>query len=333
MIYHSNYQLKEYNAFRTEALAKLFCEPQTVAELREAITDHPSESKLIIGAGCNMFFTKDFEGLVICPQLKGIREVTEHESGSILLEVMASEDWDSFVGYCVENGYSGLENLSLIPGSVGAAPIQNIGAYGAEVKDCIQEVVALDINTGDSYSFTNSECEFGYRDSIFKKTKQFVVISVVFRLEKNFRYVEKYADLNKELAGTKNPSASDVREAVIRVRKRKLPDHLELPNCGSFFKNPYILPEVAERIKSEYENLPLYPVAGGLLKTSAAFLIDRAGFRGLREGNVGTYPNQALIIVNYGTVDGNEIVKFMHRIQEAVILKFGIELEPEVWIF
>lgn len=333
MIFHKYFQLKEYNAFQTEAFAKLFCEPATIEELRQAILDYPDERKLVLGAGCNLFFTHDFDGLVIKPNLKGMREMPDQEDGSILVEAMASEDWDSFVAHCVENGYAGLENLSFIPGSVGAAPIQNIGAYGAEVKDCIQEVVALDIATGQSLSFTAQECEFGYRDSIFKRNQKYIVISVVFRLNKSFQYVEKYADLNQELAEVEQPSISDVREAVIRVRKRKLPDHRELPNCGSFFKNPYISAEIAEKIKVEYENLPLYPVEGGLLKTSAAFLIDRAGFRGMRDGDVGTYPNQALIIVNYGTADGNDIVRFMNRIRDAVNAKFGILLEPEVWVF
>lgn len=334
MIYLSNHPLKPYNAFRTEANAKLFCEPETIEDIRHAILDYPDEKKLVIGHGCNLFFTKDFDGLVIKPNFKGIREMPdEDKESSILVEVMASEDWDSFVAHCVSEGYSGLENLSLIPGSVGAAPIQNIGAYGAEVRNCIQEVVAFDMQTGESISFSNSECHFGYRDSIFKQTKKYLVISVLFRLKKTFHYVEKYADLNKELAETENPTITDVREAVIKVRKRKLPDHKELPNCGSFFKNPYINTEVAEKIKENYPDLPLFPIEGGLFKTSAAFLIDRAGFRGFRDGNVGTYPNQALIIVNYGTSDGNEIVNFMNRIKEAVSTKFAINLEPEVWIF
>lgn len=333
MEYISHYQLKEYNAFRTEAYAKLFCAPHTIGELRQAILDYPNEQKLVIGGGCNLFFTHDFDGLVIKPNLRGLHEISTEGSDDVLIEAMASEDWDSFVEHCVEKGYAGLENLSLIPGTVGAAPVQNIGAYGTEVKDYIQEVVALDINTGESLSFSNHECGFAYRDSLFKRTKKYVVVSVVFRLKKKLRNIAKYADLNKELAGTINPTILDVRNAVIRVRRRKLPDHTELPNCGSFFKNPYITPETAEKIKAEYEELPLYPVDGGLLKTSAAFLIDRAGFRGFREGNVGTYPNQALIIVNYGTSDGKDIVNVMNHIREAVNAKFGVMLEPEVWIF
>lgn len=332
MIYHSHYQLKELNAFRTEAYAKLYCEPQSIEEIRQVILDYPNEKKLIVGAGCNMFFTEDFDGLVLKPNLKGFREVAD-EDDSVTIEVMASEDWDNFVGYCVSNGYAGLENLSYIPGSVGAAPIQNIGAYGAEVKDCLQEVIALDIYTGESFSFSNSECEFGYRESMFKKTRRYIVISVVFKLSTCFRYQEKYVDLNRELAEIDEPTLQEVRDAVIRVRKRKLPDHRELPNCGSFFKNPYISTEKARELKARFDTIPLYPVQEGLLKTSAAFLIDKAGFKGVRDGNMGTYPNQPLILVNYGSADGNEIVRFMEKIRHEVEIVFGVRLEPEVWIF
>lgn len=333
MIYSYNHPLKQCNAFRTEANAKIFCEPATIGELRDAILAHPNEKKLVIGKGCNMFFTQDFDGLVIKPNLKGMREMPDEERGQMFIEVMASEDWDDFVAYCVGKGYAGLENLSLIPGSVGAAPVQNIGAYGAELRDCLQEVVALDIDTGESFSFSNAECQFGYRDSIFKRQRNFVIVSVLFRLKKSFRYVEKYADLNCELAEIEQPTLQQVREAVIRVRKRKLPDHETLPNCGSFFKNPYITPQKADELKSLHPDLPLYPAERGLLKTSAAFLIDKAGFRGVRDGEVGTYHNQALIIVNYGTPHGSDIVRFMQKIRQGVTEQFGIELEPEVWIF
>ncbi|MDH6354417.1 UDP-N-acetylmuramate dehydrogenase [Dysgonomonas sp. PH5-45] len=328
-----HFQLKNYNAFRTEAFAKLFCEPQNITELRECLLKYPHEQKLIIGDGCNLFFTKDFDGLVIHPQIKGIREISGDEGDEdVFMEVMASEDWDSLVEYCVGKGFSGLENLSLIPGTVGASPVQNIGAYGAEVKDCIREVVALDIHTGEAVSFSNAECEFSYRDSVFKRKKGYIIVSVVFQLKKTFKYEPKYVDLNKELESTEEPSLQDVRDAVIRIRKRKLPDHKELPNCGSFFKNPYIEKEQAEVLGKIHPGLPVYPQPNGLVKTSAAFLIDKAGYRGKRIGNIGTYPNQALIVVNYGATDGNEIVEFMHEIQEAVQEEFNISLEPEVRI-
>lgn len=327
-----NVQLKPYNAFQTEALAKLFYAPTNIQELKECLKRNSSEKKLIVGGGCNIFFTKDFEGIVIRPELKGFREISDEDDDDVFIEVMASEDWDNFVQHCVEKGFSGLENLSLIPGTVGASPIQNIGAYGVEVKDCIREVVALDIETGEAVSFSNNECEFAYRDSIFKRSEKYIVISVVFHLSKKFAYTPKYADLNKELEEIENPTIKDVRDAVIRIRQRKLPDHHEIPNCGSFFKNPYITKEEADVLIALYPDLPLYPQKDGLFKTSAAFLIDRAGFKGKRIGNIGTYQNQALIIVNYGATDGNEILAFSQKIQETVSQLFNIQLEPEVRI-
>lgn len=331
---HQNFQLKDYNSFKTEALAKIFCKPQSVSELRECLAKYPNEKKLIIGEGCNLFFTENFDGLVINLDIKGIREVSDEEDEDVFMEVMASEDWDDFVEYCVSKGFSGLENLSYIPGTVGASPVQNIGAYGAEVKDSIKEVVAIDVNTGEAVSFSNLECEFSYRDSIFKHTDRYIIVSVVFHLKKTFAYEPKYVDLNKELENIENPTIQDVRDAVITIRKRKLPDHKELPNCGSFFKNPYITKEKAIKIRETCPDLPIYHLHGndGLVKTSAAFLIDRAGYRGKKIGNIGTYPNQALIIVNYGSSDGNEIVSFMHEVKSAVQEKFGIDLEPEVRI-
>jgi len=335
MDYYRQIQLKNYNSFKTEALAKIFCEPTTIAELRQCLSDYPDEKKLIIGGGCNLFFTKDFDGLVIYPHIKGLREISdeEEEDEDIFLEVNASEDWDEFVAYCVERGFAGLENLSLIPGTVGAAPIQNIGAYGAEVKDVIREVVAVDMETGETVSFSNAECEFGYRDSIFKRANKYLIISVVFHLKRTFVYIPKYTDLNKELEEIEEPSIQDVRDAVIRVRQRKLPDEKVLPNGGSFFKNPYITQGHADKIKQEYPELPAFPYKDGLVKTSAAFLIDKAGYKGKRVGDLGTYPNQPLIIVNYGSADGNDIVRFMREVQGAVKDMFHIELEPEVRIF
>lgn len=327
-----NVQLKPYNAFQTEAFAKLFCTPTNIQELKECLERHSDKEKLIIGGGCNLFFTKDFDGVVIKPELKGLRELSDEEDDDVFIEVMASEDWDEFVQHCVNKGFSGLENLSLIPGTVGASPIQNIGAYGVEVKDSIREVVALDIETGEAVSFSNNECEFAYRDSIFKRSSKYIVVSVVFHLSKSFTYTPKYADLNKELENIENPTINDVREAVITIRKRKLPDHNEFPNCGSFFKNPYITKEEADVLSAIHPELPLYPQKDGMFKTSAAFLIDRAGFKGKKLGNIGTYQNQALIIVNYGATDGNEIVSFASKIQETVDELFNIKLEPEVRI-
>lgn len=333
MEYHKRYQLKDLNSFKTEAYAKIFCSPTNIDELKQCLEDYPSEKKLVIGGGCNIFFTKDFDGLVIKPAFYGLHEASSDEDEDVYIEVRASEDWDSFVAYTVERGFSGLENLSLIPGTVGAAPVQNIGAYGAEVKDYIREVVAMDIHTGEVISFANNECEFAYRDSIFKRRNMYVILSVVFHLKRTFSYIPKYLDLNRELEAIENPTIEDVREAVIRVRSRKLPDEKELPNAGSFFKNPYITTEQAERLREDYPDLPTYPYKEGWVKTSAAFLIDKAGYKGKRIGDIGTYPNQPLIIVNYGSSDGNDIVAFMEDIKSVVKQKFAIELEPEVRIY
>ena len=333
-MYQYNTQLKSYNSFQTEALAKIFCEPADINQLRQCLSDYPQEPKLILGGGCNLFFTQNFDGLVIKPTMYGIREVSDESDDSehVFLEVMGSEDWDQLVEYCVDKGYAGLENLSYIPGTVGASPVQNIGAYGAEVKDCIHEVVALNMETLEVVSFSNAECQFAYRDSIFKKQNNYIIISVVFLLNRSYVYTPKYADLNKELEEINEPTIKEVRDAVIRIRQRKLPNEKELPNCGSFFKNPYISQKLADSILKEYPDLPLYPLPNGLIKTSAAFLIDRAGYKGKQIGQIGTYPKQALIIVNYGSTDGNEIVCFMKEIQQAVTNKFNINLEPEVRI-
>lgn len=327
-----NIQLQPYNSFRTKARTKLFCEPQTVGELSEVLRAYPNEPKLVIGSGCNLFFTKDFDGLVIHPQMKGIRLLSENGSG-VELEAGAGEDWDNFVNYCVKKGYAGIENLSLIPGTVGAAPIQNIGAYGSEVKDAIVRVHAVNKDSGKPKTFTAEACEFGYRDSIFKRRRQHIVTSVVFRLSKSFAYTEKYADLNRELANVAHPSLSQVREAIIRIRRRKLPDPADLPNAGSFFKNPFLTKEEKERLLTKLPDAPIYPAETNTFKTSAAFLIEKAGYKGKRNGQVGIYEHHALIIVNYGTENGCDIVNFMHEVQHAVYEKFGIRLEPEVRIY
>lgn len=333
-MYLYNIQLRPYNSFQTEAVAKVFCEPSNVEELRQCLLDFADDDKLIIGGGCNLFFTKDFDGIVIKPNFYGKKILANpiNDPDHVHIEVMASEDWDELVEFCVNEGYSGLENLSYIPGTVGASPIQNIGAYGAEVKDCIYKVTTLNRETLEIEEFLNEECQFEYRDSYFKRSNKYIVISVEFCLNKTYHYTPKYADLNKELESIADPTIKDVREAVIRVRKRKLPDQRELPNAGSFFKNPYLSKKVAEKLKEEYPEVPLYPVDENVLKTSAAYLIDKAGYKGKQIGNIGTYPKQALIIVNYGSTNGNDIVSFMEEIQSVVAEKFNIQLEPEVRI-
>lgn len=325
-------QLQSFNSFRTKALARLFCEPSSPEEVSEILKTYPHEKKLVLGAGFNLFFTRDFDGLVIKPAIRGIKIVSENTE-YVDFEAGAAEDWDQFVGQSVALGYAGLENLSLIPSSVGASPIHNIGAYGTEVKDTIIKVKAVDIHTGELREFTNEECAFGYRDSIFKRTRAYIITSVVFRLSKSFTYKEKYVDLSRELEGITTPTLTQVRDAIIRIRTRKLPDFNLLPNAGSFFRNPVLTKEEKEALQKTLVDAPIYNVGDNEFKTSAAFLIEKAGFKGKRNGMVGTYAHHALIIVNYGTEKGQDIVDFMHGIQQEVKQQFGIMLEPEVWIY
>ena len=327
-----NIQLKPYNSFRTQAYAKLFCEPTSVEELSTLIKQYPNENKLIIGGGFNLFFTKNYDGLIIHPQIKGTN-IWYEDANLIEIEASASENWDDFVKYCVNKNYAGLENLSLIPSSVGASPVQNIGAYGTEVKDIITLVRTVNIHTGELKDFTNEMCQFGYRDSLFKRTGDYIITSVVFRLKKLFTYREKYIDLTKELKGNKYPTMEEVREAIIRIRQRKLPDYNLLPNAGSFFKNPFLTYNQKEELLQVLPNATIHNVNENCFKTSSAFLIDKAGYKNKRNGLVGTYEHHSLIIVNYGTEEGKDIVNFVEQIQQNVHSQFNVWLEPEVRVY
>ena len=326
-----NISLKPYNSFRTEALAALFCEPQTVEELMEILRSYPHHRKLILGSGCNLFFTKDYEGLVIKPAMKGIA-IIEEDTEHVIIKVQAGEDWDGLVEYCVNHHYAGLENLSLIPGNVGASPFQNIGAYGSEVKDCIEQVNAINMGTLQIESFTKDECQFSYRDSIFRKTRKYIITSIVCRLNKHFVYNDRYADVRAELHNNTSPTLSQVREAIIRIRTRKLPDPQVLPNAGSFFKNPILTLEEKENLLHILPDAPIFNFGENYFKTSAAYLIDQAGWKGKRIGDIGISEKHALIVVNYGTEKGSDIINFMHEVQKDVHHKFNVLLEPEVQI-
>lgn len=328
----NNIQLQGYNSFGTKAIAKLFCEPETQEELSEVLKQYSNEQKLVLGAGYNLFFTKDFDGIVIKPSMKNIEVIWEDED-HVEIEAGAGVEWDKMVEDCVLKGYAGIENLSLIPSSVGASPIQNIGAYGSEAKDTIVLVKAVDLITCKYIEFTNSECQFGYRNSIFKSSCRYIITSVVFRLSKSFTYKEKYIDLSRELKDVETPTLKQVRDAIVKIRTRKLPDAKTLPNAGSFFKNPILTLEEKNSLQRIVVDAPIYNIGDNNFKTSAAFLIEKAGFKGKRKGMVGTYEHHALVIVNYGTNIGKEISDFANEIQEEVLKLFGIKLEPEVWIY
>lgn len=332
MIVQKNIQLQNYNSFKTSAVAKLFCEPETQEELSNLLKSHSELKKLVLGAGNNLFFTKDFEGLVIKPNMQEIKVISEDDN-CVIIEAGAGVEWDKMVEDCVSKGFAGLENLSLIPSSVGASPIQNIGAYGSEAKDTITLVKSVDLETGEYREFTNRECQFGYRDSIFKRTNRYIITSVQFKLSKSFTYKEKYIDLSRELAGINSPTLKQVRDAIVKIRERKLPDTNIIPNAGSFFKNPILTEDEKNALQKIVLDAPIYNIGENKFKTSAAFLIERAGFKGKRKGMVGTYEHHALVIVNYGTDNGKDISDFASEIQQEVQKQFCIRLEPEVRIF
>ena len=289
--------------------------------------------KLVLGGGSNILFVKDFEGWVIQMALEGIQQVAA-DSNHVLLRVGAGVPWHNLVLYCVEKGYAGIENLSLIPGTVGAAPIQNIGAYGVELRDVFESLEAIEISTGTIKKFTKEDCAFGYRDSIFKNSLQgqYIIMYVTLRLSKQPTFHTSYGALQEVLAakGVKQVSIQAISEAVIHIRQQKLPDPRLIGNAGSFFKNPVVDQQVANRIKNEYPSLPIYPQADDQVKLSAAWLIEQCGWKGYRRGAVGVYPHQALILVNYGGALGQEIYELAQDIQQSIAQKFGIQLVPEV---
>ncbi len=326
-----NVELRDYNSFKTVAVAKLFYFAENIEELRMLLRQYSNEKKLVIGNGCNLFFTQDFDGLIIKTEMKGINILYEDEN-VVEIELMAGEDWDNFVLYCVERGYSGIENLSLIPGSAGAAPVQNIGAYGTELQDFVLKVNAIDLNTAELMEFSREECEFGYRNSIFKRTKNYVITSVVLQLSRKFSYNGKYAELNRALSSISSPTISQVRQAVIDIRTKKLPDYKKLPNAGSFFKNPVLDFETKNFLIQKLPDIPIYNISENMFKTSAAYLIEKADYKGIRMGMVGVYEHHALILVNYGADSGKDIVKLMNEIQKEVFERFGVMLNPEVRI-
>jgi len=328
-----SFSLKSFNTFGLKATTRFFAEANNLADLRTVVSvfkDNPLP-KLILGGGSNLLFTNDFEGITIYPDVKGfetIKQTDEH----IWVRAYAGENWDSFVEYCVSQNWGGVENLSHIPGNIGACPIQNIGAYGVEVKDVIEKVEALDLTTAEPRVFTNEDCKFGYRDSIFKNEAkgQYLVVAVIFKLAKKPEINTNYKDVLEELKGFNETSIATIRKAIINIRKRKLPDPEEFGNAGSFFKNSVIAIQHFEKIKTSYPEVPFYPISETEVKIPAAWLIQTSGWKGVREGNTGTHPTQPLVIINYGNATGSEIYAFATKIQQSILKTFAIELEMEV---
>jgi UDP-N-acetylmuramate dehydrogenase len=330
-----NQSLKELNSFGMDVRAETFIYLDNVKEMQELIStlNFDKEKTLVLGEGSNILFTKDFNGLVIHPCLKGI-EISDEDDRIVDLNVAAGENWDEFVDFCVKNNYGGLENLSLIPGSVGSAPVQNIGAYGVEVGEKIIWVEGLDLITGELRKIFAKDCGFGYRNSIFKKElkNRFVITSVHFKLDKNSGLNLSYGPVKRMFEAKKKHDIQTLRETIIEIRESKLPDYKNIGNAGSFFKNPVISIIQFQELQNSYPDIPSYP-SGDKIKIPAAWLIEKAGWKGVREDDAGTWPDQPLVLVNYGNATGKEILNLAEKIQDSINSQFGIELEMEVNVY
>ncbi len=331
--------LKAFNSFHIEVKAAFFSSFESVNELELLIDslDHVklTESSLpilVLGGGSNMLFISDFDGVVLQNKIRGIHMLST-ENDTVLVEVGAGVIWHDFVLYCIENGLGGVENLSLIPGTVGASPIQNIGAYGVEVKDVIEEVHVYNIKEKKQNVLKNSDCKFAYRSSIFKTTdkNKFVITSVVFRLSTTHELHLDYGAIRDELKRmhVENPSIKNVSDAIVHIRSSKLPDPAKIGNAGSFFKNPVVSEKILDAIKLKYEDVVFNKVDEGY-KLAAGWLIEKAGWKGVRKGDSGVHEKQALVLVNHGNALGAEILELANKIQASVFDIFGVELETEV---
>jgi UDP-N-acetylmuramate dehydrogenase len=330
----TNFSLKNYNTFGIEAKAKQFVAVHSIAELKTVLKQNKSENKFILGGGSNMLLTKDVDALVIHIDLKGKRITAENED-YVWVESQAGENWHEFVLWTIDQNFGGLENMSLIPGNVGTTPVQNIGAYGTEIKDTFISCEALTTINQELKTFTKEECHFGYRESIFKNEVKdlYIITSVVFKLTKrNHNINTSYGDIRNELAknNISNPSLKDVSNAVIAIRQSKLPDPKELGNSGSFFKNPILLKTDFEKIHQQFPEMKYYDVSETEVKVPAGWLIEQAGFKGKRFGDAGIHKKQALVLVNYGNATGQEILNVSKNIQETIFKTFGIHIEAEV---
>jgi len=325
--------LKPYNTFHIEAFCNQFFQITEVEQvldlIRKGIFKNPF---LILGGGSNVLFTQDFEGSVIQMNTKGIELIGENSS-RVYLKVAAGEDWEDLIQYCVDHEYYGIENLTGIPGKVGSSPVQNIGAYGVEVKDTVFQVHAFSLESGQKKIFTNEQCHFGYRESIFKKEQKnrWIITDVIFELSKIKHFNFEYAALkNLFVSDSKDLTIKEVREKIVEVRDSKLPNVEIIGSAGSFFKNPVVSLEKFEELHQQYPNLTHFPFEENRVKLAAGQLIDLCGWKGYREGDAGVYPKQALVLVNYGNAKGDDIVQLYKKIQKSVFEQFQVEIVLEV---
>lgn len=334
-----NFSLKRYNTFGIDVTAKYFTGFNSLVELEESLyynkptINNPQPATLILGGGSNILFTKNFDGLVLKNELKGIGLVREDEN-HIYLKAGAGENWHRFVQYCIQKNVAGVENLSLIPGNVGASPMQNIGAYGVEIKDVFHSLEAFHIHDKKLVEFNLADCEFGYRESVFKGKyrNQFVITAVTYRLNKQPVFNISYGAIQQELEtmGVKELSIANISAAVIRIRSSKLPDPTVIGNAGSFFKNPEINNNLFASLKNEFPAIVGYDLDNGKTKLAAGWLIEQCGWKGYRKGDAGCHSKQALVLVNYGDAKGEEIYELSTEIINSVKDKFGVELHREV---
>jgi UDP-N-acetylmuramate dehydrogenase len=325
-----NIPLKPYNTFGIQANAKRFVTVNSVKELKEIIA---SEKDLfLLGGGSNILLIKDVEKLVIHLNTKGII-INDFDEDEVLVTAEAGENWHELVLWCVSQNYGGLENLALIPGNVGTSPIQNIGAYGVEIKDVFQQFEAIDIETGKTKIFTSADCGFGYRNSVFKNELKgkFIIVNVTFKLtKKNHNINISYGAIKDLLTDKENPSIKEIADAVIAIRQSKLPDPKAIGNSGSFFKNPVISSVLFKELSEKYPEIPHYIVSENEIKIPAGWLIEQCGFKGKRFGDAGVHEKQALVLVNYSSASGKEIYALAQKIQQKVLETFKISLEIEV---
>jgi UDP-N-acetylmuramate dehydrogenase len=332
-----NVSLKPYNTFGLNAQAKLLARVGSVPELQEVLADTnlKSEERFILGGGSNILLTRNVDGLVIKNEIDGI-EVLEETPSHFLVKSGAGVMWHELVMHCIQNNYAGIENLSLIPGNVGAAPMQNIGAYGVELKDVFHSLEAVEMASGNVETFSSADCQFGYRESVFKRKLkgQFIISSVTLKLSKIPNVNTSYGAIEQELEvmGVSSPTIKEVSQAVINIRKSKLPDPKELGNSGSFFKNPVVPKSKFEELKSQHPNIPGYP-AGENTKLAAGWLIEQCGWKGKVVGNTGSHAKQALVLVNYGNATGVEVFELSEQIMQSVYDTFGVQLEREVNVY
>jgi UDP-N-acetylmuramate dehydrogenase len=335
MIIRENISLQPFNTFGIDALARYFAEADSLQAIQEVLKSKIAKKNamLVLGGGSNMLFTQDVDALLIKNQLKGIQLIQEDEE-HYFVKAAAGENWHSFVMHCIGKGYAGIENLALIPGNVGASPMQNIGAYGVEIKDVFDSLEAIHLSTGELLRFSHSECAFGYRESNFKSKykNQLIITSVTYRLKKTPAFQIAYGAIREELDRMQitTLSIAAIADAVIRIRQSKLPDPAVLGNAGSFFKNPEVTAETFEKLKADHSGMVGFPLTDGKVKLAAGWMIEQCGWKGFRRGDAGCHIHQALVLVNYGNASGAEIYSLSEEIIQSVVKKYGVVLEREV---